>query len=235
MFRKTPNAVLFASIVLALILAGCGSDSTAPPAAAPTQDDELSIEVLDAELGRIPVGDPSEQEIADMLFMREEEKLGHDVYTFFYDQYEMNIFTNIASSEERHAAAVKMLLDRYGLEDPAEGNGPGEFSNETLQDLYDALIAGGGQSLADALLAGLEIEERDILDLEAALERTELQDILMVYGKLLKGSHSHLRAFVKVYELKTGEVYEPRWLSQEAYDEILSEEQYRGRRDGRLG
>ncbi|MCK9997325.1 MAG: DUF2202 domain-containing protein, partial [Candidatus Krumholzibacteria bacterium] len=174
-------------------------------------------------------------EIADLLFMREEEKLAHDVYTVLYEQYGLQIFTNIAASEQKHSDAIMMLLDRFGQEDPVGDNGPGEFSNEDLQTLYNDLIESGSQSVADALLAGLAIEEIDILDLEEAIAGTELRSILMVYGNLLKGSHNHLRAFVRVYESQTDEVYVPRWLSQEAYDEILSADSGQGGREGRWG
>ena len=68
-------------------------------------------------------------EIAGLQFMREEEKLAHDVYVTFYQQYGLTIFNNIASSEATHMAAVKTLLDRYGIADPAAGQPIGVFTN----------------------------------------------------------------------------------------------------------
>jgi len=235
MKSKTLTTTLIVMIAMAALIAGCSDDSTSPQTPADVQGNILSTEELKAALNRIPVGEPSEEEIADLIFMREEEKLAHDVYNVLYDQYGLAIFSNIAASELKHTDAIKLLLDRYGLEDPVGDNGPGEFTNEDLQTLYNDLIDSGSQSLTDALLVGLAIEEIDILDLEEAMARTELPAILMVYGNLLKGSHNHLRAFVSVYESQTGEVYVPRWLSQEAYDEILSEDSGQGRRGNRRG
>ncbi len=48
-------------------------------------------------------------------------------------------------------AAVKTLLDRYGLADPASGKPADLFTNQTLQSLYDALTARGNVFLSDAL------------------------------------------------------------------------------------
>lgn len=235
MTSKTLTTTLIVMMAMAVLLAGCSDDSTSPPSTADAENGILSTEEIKAALSRMPVGEPSEEEIAGLLFMREEEKLAHDVYTKMFDQYGLQIFTNIAASELKHTDAIKMLLDRFGLEDPVGDNGPGEFSNEELQTLYNDLIESGSQSVTDALLAGLAIEEIDILDLEEAIGRTELPSILMVFGNLLKGSQNHLRAFVRVYESQTGETYEPRWLSQEAYDEILSADSGQGRREGRRG
>ena len=235
MTSKTLTTTLIVMVAMAVLIAGCSDDSTSPESPANVDNGILSTEEIKAALSRIPVGEPSDEEIADLLFMREEEKLAHDVYTVLYGQYDLEIFTKIAASELKHTDAVKMLLDRYGLEDPVGDNGPGEFTNEDLQTLYNELIASGSQSVTDALLVGLAIEEIDILDLEEAIAGTELPAILMVYGNLLKGSHNHLRAFVRVYESETGETYVPRWLSQEAYDEILSSDSGQGRRTGRRG
>ena len=57
---------------------------------------------------------------------------------------------------------VKLLLDRYGLADPALD--PGKFSDPTLQALYDQLIAQGSVSLEEALKVGVLIEQTDIAD-----------------------------------------------------------------------
>ena len=48
-------------------------------------------------------------------FMREEEKLAHDVYVTLYAQWGLPIFQNISQSEQTHTDAVKTLIDRYGL------------------------------------------------------------------------------------------------------------------------
>jgi len=113
------------------------------------------------------------------------------------------------------------LINRYGLDDPAATTDVGEFTNATLQDLYDQLIAQGSQSLVDALTVGVAIEEIDILDLEENIDNASHADILMVYENLIKGSRNHLRSFVSTLEKQTGEEYLPQYLSSEVFEEII--------------
>lgn len=89
--------------------------------------------------------------------------------------------------------AIKSLLVRYNVEDPAQTTGVGEFNIPEIDSLYKTLIA--AESLVDALKAGVSIEETDIVDLEAAMAATTRLDIDRVYNNLLSGSFNHLEAF----------------------------------------
>jgi hypothetical protein len=174
------------------------------------------------EYSAVLSGTLTEEEAAGLLFMREEEKLAHDVYMALYEQWEMPIFQNIAASELTHTEVVKTLLDKYNIPDPAEVSALGQFSNQDLQALYDQLVETGSASLTDALTVGTAVEEIDILDLEKYIAQTELADITQVYENLLAGSRNHLRSFAAALERQTGETFQPQYLSLEAYQEIIS-------------
>ena len=137
----------------------------------------------------------TDQEEDWLTYMREEEKLARDVYLAFYDKYQLRIFKNIATSEQKHMDAVKTLLNRYAIEDPAADNEQGEFTNPKRQDLYNQLIQQGSVSTNESLEAGILIEETDIDDLNAAIASTTHNDIKRVYSNLLQGSQNHLKAF----------------------------------------
>jgi len=168
----------------------------------------------------VATGDLSDEEAQGLLYMREEEKLARDLYNAFYATWGLPVFQNIAASEQTHMDAIKVLLDRYGLADPAQAQ-PGVFSDPDLQALYNQLLASGNQSLGNAIKAGGAVEEVDILDLQARNELTDQADILKVYGNLKSGSENHLRAFVRTLLRQTGETYQPQYLSPEAYQAIL--------------
>lgn len=190
-----------------------------------------SIVLTDLQANLSPAtGDLTDEEIAGLLYMREEEKLAGDVYLTLYDKWGLQIFQNIANSEQTHTDAVKSLLDFYGLEDPATGSAVGEFANADLQALYDQLIAQGEQSLGDALKVGAAIEEIDILDLEKSLAEVNSANIRTVYENLLKGSRNHLRAFTSTLSRQTGQVYEPQFMQDDAYQAIVSSAQETGGR-----
>lgn len=146
----------------------------------------------------------STTEQTDLLYSREEEKLARDVYQYLYNQWQLPIFSNIASSEQRHMDAVLSLLNLYGLQDPVGDNGAGIFTDNTLQAFYDELTAQGSASIIAALEAGIYIEELDISDLETFIGYTDQAPLLRVYNNLLKGSNNHLAAFVNTLEAQGG-------------------------------
>lgn len=231
------------------------SDATAPviePEAAPQQvgeiarvdaqqsmsaeesstDAEPATELVEVAVAtsRVAAGSLSEDELAGLVFMREEEKLAHDVYLTLYEQWGQETFANIAESEQTHTDGVAALLVAYGVDDPAVSRGTGEFADANLQVLYDQLVAQGSESLDAALRVGAAIEEIDILDLEHHISLTDNAYIIRVYENLKAGSENHLRAFTTVIERQSATVYQPDYLSQEAYDLIVSSSS--GRRFG---
>jgi hypothetical protein len=162
----------------------------------------------------------SPEEEAGLLHMRQEEKLAQDVYLALQETWGADVFANIASSEDRHMAAVKKLLDKYGVGDPVGEDGPGIFSDPYFQGLYDELVAAGSVSVVEAFRVGAMIEDLDIYDLLECLLETDNDDITRVYLNLVRGSRNHLRAFVGLLEL-LGETYEAQHLTQEEVDEIV--------------
>ncbi|PPK50585.1 DUF2202 domain-containing protein [Marinobacter persicus] len=164
-------------------------------------------------------------ETDDLRYMREEEKLARDVYMTM-DEYWGNqtlVFAQIALSEDTHTSTVDYLLDKFGVEDPVVSDTIGEFTNEELQALYDKLIAEGANSFINALYVGALIEEKDMRDILAAINRTDERPIILAYSNLLDGSKSHLRAFVKVIE-DQGLTYEAQLLEPEEVELILEDE-----------
>ncbi len=187
----------------------------------------MNIETIKQLIYQVPAGELSEAEREGILCMREEEKLARDVYQTLYDKWGLQIFGNIAKSEQTHMDAVKLLIDKYGLEDPAEGKEIGEFTNPAFTELYNKLVAEGSKSVVDALKVGALIEELDIVDLQKYLSETSKEDIKIVYENLMKGSRNHLRAFTSTLE-KYGESYSPQYLDKEEYERIISSPMERG-------
>jgi hypothetical protein len=225
--------LLWGTILIAVvILGGCITSANNGPTSITTVDESGSTMIeqpaLNDALDQISVGELNEAEIDGLRYMREEEKLAQDVYLTLYDQWDLPVFQNIANSESTHTEAVKTLLDRYGVEDPATDQDIGQFVDPTLQTLYDQLVAQGSQSLADALRVGAAIEEIDILDLEERIAQSDKADIQLVYENLMKGSRNHLRAFTSTLARQTGATYSPQYLEPAAYEAIVTASVERG-------
>lgn len=183
----------------------------------------LAATTLAASLTALPLQAISAAESESLLFMREEEKLAHDVYLHIDGLWgdQARVFGNIAASEAVHSDAVGQLLARYALTDPGVNVAPGVFQNTLLQELYAQLVAASTPSLVDGLKVGAAIEEIDMLDINKAMSAIDNQDILMVYQNLLKGSRNHLRSFVATLT-NQGVSYEPQYMVLADYLAIIN-------------
>lgn len=233
------SASLLLALAAPLTFAAAGCEppdaSAEVPGGAATDGSGLSSEGTSS--GAISASLTDEQ-VAWLVHMREEEKLARDVYLTLGERWDVNVFHNIPRAEQRHMDAVGTLLQHYGLDDPirpgAEGV-VGVFTSAELSSLYDELVAQGQDSLGDALRVGAAIEELDIDDLNealAALPGGLPADIAQVYENLNRGSRNHLRAFVGQLRAR-GEAYEPSYLSAETVEQILAEPTERGGRGRR--
>jgi hypothetical protein len=201
--------------------AALGWVAVAPLLTACGGDDDSTTATTDSTLPPPTISTLSAEEIAGLKFMREEEKLAHDVYVALYALYgNDDIFYRISLSETTHTEAILALLVKYGIPDPAAGKPAGVFEDPDLQALYDTLIAMGSASHIAALKVGALIEETDIRDINAKKAVTDEADILTVYNSLLCGSQDHLRSFNSQL-LALGVTYVPQVITQAAWDSIV--------------
>lgn len=160
----------------------------------------------------------TKSEIEGILLMREEEKLAHDVYSFFAEKYDLQVFKNIKKSEVRHQDAMIWLMEKYGIEDPSKEE-EGKFHGQNLQKLYDKLTS-GGNTVIDALKAGAYIEDLDIYDLKKLIKKSKNEDVKRVYTNLLRASENHYRAFSRNLSSR-GADYVPEFLTKAEVAKIL--------------
>lgn len=135
-----------------------------------------------------------DEEILSLLFIREEEKLALEVYLTLCASWGLRVFENVAASERTHIDAILQLLSRFHVPGPALSFG--KFDNDGLQALYDELLLQGKGSTEDALLAGVLIENKVMVDTVDAILGTDEPDIRRAYGTLLRDSEEHLQAFL---------------------------------------
>ena len=175
----------------------------------------------------IPKSDLNKEEKAGLIQMREEEKLARDVYITLGNTWGIPIFSNISRAEQAHTDAVKSLLERYDIEDPVKDDAVGVFTSPELAKLYNDLVKKGNTSLMDAFMTGATIEDLDIKDLKDLINKTDNEDILVTYKNLNKGSRNHMRAFNRQISNR-GSSYEPQFISEAEFENILSSPHERG-------
>lgn len=179
--------------------------------------DVASLPLIDS----LPNDSISQAEIDALTYMREEELLAHDVYLALSQLYTKPIFSNITKSEAIHTEAIKALLEKYQLADPALNHVTGVFSNPDLQSLYTLLVSKGSASLIEGLIVGATIEDLDISDLKTRLSGIDNADIILVLKNLERGSRNHMRSFYANILFYNG-TYVPQYISQEEFDSIIT-------------
>jgi hypothetical protein len=196
------KSTIITSSILAVVIGAAGVSaavitSTPPAPLANTQAPQAlteADEVQAVEEGTVVAPASTTEDL--LLYLIEEEKLAHDVYTVLGETWGGNTFSNILGSETSHQDQVLNLLNSYGLTDPRSSE-IGVFVNPDLQALYDQLIAQGMTSQAEAYKVGVLIEETDITDLTTAINSTSDATIVATLEKLRSASESHLAAFSK--------------------------------------
>lgn len=157
--------------------------------------------VATLSLGLVPLAaaDPGtldDTEIAAVQLAREEERLSRDLYQAFAANYDgARPFSNITRGEQRHFDHIGTLITNHGLTDPSAGLEPGTYADPALQQLYDSWYAQGMNSIQDAYQVGIELEQRDIADLDLAIAGTDNPDVRATFELLRDGARSHLTAF----------------------------------------
>ncbi|MDC7231453.1 MAG: DUF2202 domain-containing protein [Sphaerochaetaceae bacterium] len=156
-----------------------------------------------------------------LLYMAEEEKLARDVYLALYDMWGSRVFLNIANAEQQHMDAVSAIMNDKEIANPASTLVIGVFHNTEIAELYESLVAQGSTSIEEAFLVGAIIEDLDIYDLQRFIEASEDEVEIWVYNNLLRGSESHMRAFVRQLD-RYGLEYTARYISDAELSRILS-------------
>ena len=230
--RARGVAAVGLTAALAIGAAGCTSGGSSSSAPASTTTSSLALPAPGAGTTVAPavamVDGLTADEQTGLLYMIDEEKLAHDVYVTLGEVWDLRTFDNIASSETTHMAEVRAVLESYGIADPTAGLDVGQFGDPAFTTLYDQLVARGQESVTAALTVGAEIEELDIVDLDARAAQTVEPQIDTLYGNLRSGSENHLRAFTTALDAR-GVTYVPVHLDTTTYDAILAASSGRGR------
>lgn len=176
----------------------------------------------------------TEGEKTTILHMREEEKMARDIYLTLNEKWNQQVFSNISGSETYHMSQIKVLIDKFKLEDPVAKNDDkrGAFANKDLKKMYDEFTTSGKTSLEAAFRAGAKVEEADIKDLKDAIANTVNADIKSTYKYLLQASENHLRAFVRNLK-RLGIDYNPAILSEQYFKTIIDGDNKKGAGNGK--
>jgi len=231
-FRYLTYSLALCTIVSMCLINSCSDENTVIPdenlrsstdtKSGTLQDSEVTIEEdVDCNFITISSIELTDIEKEMLLFVREEEKMAHDVYLFYSEIFKKPVFTNIMKSEKVHMDRVLCLLIHFNIDDPASDE-PGKFTNPDLQEMYNNLISLGSGTIIDALTAGATIEDFDIKDINGWIALTDNEAIIKVFTCLACASGNHLIAFTTLldgYDVQ----YSPQYISSSEYLAIIND------------
>lgn len=140
----------------------------------------------------------SDEEAQSLLYMIEEEKMAHDIYTELYEQTGLEEFATIGESEQRHYDKLLFTAERLDVDTSSLSTEAGVFANEDIQNLYDTLMSEASASTEAAVNVAISIEQSDIADLELTADNTDVVLLGQVYSCLENASLNHLEAFENI-------------------------------------
>ncbi len=183
------------------------------------------VKDLKAKLSQMPLGSLTEEEKSSVQSMMEYEKMVRDVYAIMYEKWQTQAFENLGKKASAAMAAIKLLLDRYNLENPVkDATKVGDFKNVTLQKMLNAMVSKGDKSLKDALEACAEAEEMNMAKIENALKTCDSADLKLVYETLLNETIQMLKSIVYTLSIE-GVTYKPKYLPIGNFDKLMGIEQ----------
>ncbi len=226
------SKLLYSGILLTLCLvlaAGCVSQPAQPPAQQTTQTlvtPTVTIPVSDANATQqaflaIPQAPLNESERQDILYLQESEKLEHDLYAKFAQQFSsIPVFTSLEQASAVFVKADDVILLRYGITNPEQA-ALGSFTSPKLQNLYTTWVNDGSLSAISALKAAATSEDMHIADLNAAIGRTDNNDLNFIYRQQLAFSRNNLRALSQ-WITAFGATYIPTYITPDYYNSLIN-------------
>ncbi len=158
-----------------------------------------------------------------LIKMNEEKKMTCDLYTEFYQRWQLDVFNDVKESEQLHLQRINELMALYNITVP-ESKLPaekGKYTNSDIQKLYDDYTVKGCISDICALNTAAYMEEEDLSMLRERIKDQNDEHIIKVFAQMEKATQNHLKVFVKSLK-QSGVEYKPQVLSQGDYDAILN-------------
>ena len=213
------------AVFLLLLAAGCVGDQTqtsaqtvVTPAVTIAIPDSAATQQVFLSIPQAPLTDAEKQ---DITFLQEAEKLERDLYAKFARQYtSIPVFGSLAQAAGVYMNADNVILQRYNISNP-DLTDEGKFSNQKLQVLYNTYASDGSTSSMAALKAAATSEDLHIADLDAAIGRTDNDDLKFIYRQERAFSRNNLRALVQWITAFAG-TYSPTYLTKDSYNALIS-------------
>ncbi len=156
----------------------------------------------------------TEKEITSITQLIGKEKIAKEVYENFYQQYQNNIFGNIAKRKQKHIDIWKGILSKQNIY---------VYENEVVtetENLKNQLISEGTDEIS-ALKTALKIEELNINDIYLVRKNSGKSTIREAANGIECGTRNHLFVYYRALKEKNGD-YKNQFLTGKQFKNIVN-------------
>ena len=156
----------------------------------------------------------NEKEITAITQLIGKEKIAKEVYENFYQQYQNNLFGNIAKRKQKHIDIWKEILSKQNIS---------VFENDAVvetENLKNQLISEGTDEIS-ALKTALKIEELNINDIYLVRKNSGKSTIREAANGIECGTRNHLFVYYRALKEKNGD-YKNQFLSGKQFKNIVN-------------
>ena len=156
----------------------------------------------------------SEKEIITITQLIGKEKIAKEVYENFYEQYQNNLFGNIAKRKQKHIEIWKNILEKQNIT---------VLENESLEEtenLKNQLISEGTDEIS-ALKTVLKIEELNINDIYLVRRNSGKSAIREAANGIECGTKNHLFVYYRALKEKNSD-YKNQFLTGKQFKNIVN-------------
>lgn len=156
----------------------------------------------------------SEKEITAITQLIGKEKIAKEVYENFYQQYQNNLFGNIAKRKQKHIDIWKGILSKQNIS---------VYENDVVtetENLKNQFISEGTDEIS-ALKTALKIEELNINDIYLVRKNSGKSTIREATKGIECGTRNHLFVYYRVLKEKNGD-YKSQFLTGKQFKNIVN-------------
>ena len=156
----------------------------------------------------------SEKEITAITQLIGKEKIAKEVYENFYQQYQNNLFGNIAKRKQKHIDIWKGILSKQNI-----SVNENDAVTET-ENLKNQFISEGTDEIS-ALKTALKIEELNINDINLVRRNSGKSAIREAANGIECGTKNHLFVYYRALREK-GEKYTHQYISGKKFKNVVN-------------
>ena len=156
----------------------------------------------------------SEKEITAITQLIGKEKIAKEVYENFYQQYQNNLFGNIAKRKQKHIDIWKGILSKQNIS-VNENDAVTETENLKNQLLSEAIDE------TSALKTAIKIEELNLNDIYIVRKNSQKSSIREAANGIECGTKNHLFVYYRALREK-GEKYTHQYISGKKFKNVVN-------------